>query len=137
MASRRKTTKKGDPPTPQKSAQKLSGGDYSLQVESSELDVSTSILLAAAAEGNDSLLTKGFFDTLRAKQQDRSDQTPLIDVPDEKEKYTPLIWAAKNKKPNTCRQLVEWGRANIDKQAGWNNNSALMKAAEKGTILPS
>ena len=90
----------------------------------------------AAAHGNDARLTKRFFDDLTALEE-LSDKDALIDVPDKKENYTPLIWAAKNQKPSTCRLLVELGRANINQQAGWNNNTALMKAAEKGTILTS
>ena len=89
----------------------------------------------AAAHGNDTRLTKRFFEDL-VVLQGMNDGVALIDVPDKKENYTPLIWAAKNKKPSTCRLLVELGGATINTRAGWNKNSALMKAAEKGTIQP-
>ena len=90
----------------------------------------------AAAIGNDVRLTKIFFDELLALQE-LGEEVALVDHTDKKENYTPLIWAAKNKKANranTCRLLVELGGASINKQAGWNNNTALMKAAEKGKI---
>lgn len=40
--------------------------------------------------------------------------------------------AAKNGHEETVRVLVEFTHADVDKKAGWNETTAMMKAAEKG-----
>jgi uncharacterized protein len=42
------------------------------------------------------------------------------------------MMAAKNGHAETVRVLVEFAHADVNKKAGWNETTALMKAAEKG-----
>jgi len=82
----------------------------------------------AAAGRVDKLDAKFFYHLSRVD----FDDDPLIDMGDAHDNYTPLILASKNGKVDCVRVLCELGHANVDKQAGWNETTALMKAAEKG-----
>ena len=83
----------------------------------------------AAAGRVDKLTAKFFYHLSRV---DVDDDEPLIDKGDAHDNYTPLILAAKNGKMECVTILCVLGNANIDKKAGWNETTALMKAAEKG-----
>ena len=95
--------------------------------------------VATLGGSSNARLTQGFFDELKALHDPTggfrimNGDVALIDIPDKKENYTPLIYAARNNNSETCRLLVELGGASIDMNAGWNAATALMKAAEKGT----
>ena len=56
----------------------------------------------------------------------------LVNTGDVHDKYTPLILAAKNGHVECCQMLCLLGKADVDLKAGWNETTALMKAAEKG-----
>ena len=48
----------------------------------------------------------------------------IIIIPNEclKDKYTPLMWAAKNERVDIIKLLMSFENIDIDKRAGWVSN---------------
>ena len=88
------------------------------------------LLLDAAEKGEtDRLVQEDFFARIAHLTLDGE---PLIEKQDPHDHYTPLICAAKLNHSKCVALLCTVGKANINNKAGWNETTALMKAAEKG-----
>jgi ankyrin repeat protein len=57
----------------------------------------------------------------------------VVDMQDDHDKYTPLIWAAKDGNVDVTRLLCEMN-ATVDFENGWNSTTALHRASEKGML---
>jgi len=57
-----------------------------------------------------------------------------VNSPDKHDKYTPLMWAAKNSHNNVMTLLLAQKEILVDKQGGWNESTALIKAVEVNNL---
>ena len=103
-----------------------------IMTSSNTLDPQTAYkqLLDAAEKGEtERLVQEDFFSRIAHLTLDGE---PLIEKQDPHDHYTPLICAAKLNHSKCVALLCTVGKANINNKAGWNETTALMKAAEKG-----